>query len=530
MIHHCSITKPTFSVPIPSHKHRHSTTFSNLTFRIRCESKDVSSMRTNAFSLSSEMESEVKKSDLYPGGMPKMGPFTGRDPNVKKPAWLRQKAPQGERFQEVKESLTRLKLNTVCEEAQCPNIGECWNGGGDGIATATIMVLGDTCTRGCRFCAVKTSRNPPPPDPMEPENTAKAITSWGVDYIVITSVDRDDLPDGGSGHFAQTVKAMKRLKPDIMIECLTSDFRGDLEAVDSLVHSGLDVFAHNVETVKRLQRPVRDPRAGYEQSMSVLKHAKISKPGMITKTSIMLGLGETDEEIKETMADLRAIDVDILTLGQYLQPTPLHLTVKEYVTPEKFDFWKTYGESIGFRYVASGPLMTSGFALSPAIIAAVRPPASQVRLFTDSVNGRKAIKASSSSSSLSTSSYGRSKCAFFSISRKNPRSKKIRCDVSVKSEADLTSLETEEDEKAKEKIGARIRVTAPLKVYHVVRVPEVELMGMEGSIKDYVVLWKGKRISANLPFKVQFGKEIEGRGPVKFFAHLKEDEFELIDE
>ncbi|CAF1696764.1 hypothetical protein Bca4012_000402 [Brassica carinata] len=361
MIHHCSITKPTFSVPIPSHKHRHSTTFSNLTFRIRCESKDVSSMRTNAFSLSSEMESEVKKSDLYPGGMLKMGPFTGRDPNVKKPAWLRQKAPQGERFQEVKESLTRLKLNTVCEEAQCPNIGECWNGGGDGIATATIMVLGDTCTRGCRFCAVKTSRNPPPPDPMEPENTAKAITSWGVDYIVITSVDRDDLPDGGSGHFAQTVKAMKRLKPDIMIECLTSDFRGDLEAVDSLVHSGLDVFAHNVETVKRLQRLVRDPRAGYEQSMSVLKHAKISKPGMITKTSIMLGLGETDEEIKETMADLRAIDVDILTLGQYLQPTPLHLTVKEYVTPEKFDFWKTYGESIGFRYVASGPLVRSSY-------------------------------------------------------------------------------------------------------------------------------------------------------------------------
>ncbi|CDY60228.1 BnaA03g55720D [Brassica napus] len=169
--------------------------------------------------------------------------------------------------------------------------------------------------------------------------------------------------------------------------------------------------------------------------------------------------------------------------------------------------------------------MTSGFALSPAIIAAVRLPASQDCLFSASVNGRKA----SSSSSLPTSSHGRSKCAF-SISRKNPRSKKIRCDVSVKSEADLSSLETEEDEKAKEKIGARIRVTAPLKVYHVVRVPEVELMGMEGSIKDYVVLWKGKRISANLPFKVQFVKEIEGRGPVKFFAHLKEDEFELIDD
>ncbi|EOA22984.1 hypothetical protein CARUB_v10003725mg [Capsella rubella] len=375
MIHHCSVTKPTFSVTISNQKHHHhsSSKFLNLGFRIRCESGDVSSpMRTNAVSLSSEMEdssslkktlmeSEGKKSEPYPGGMPKMGPFTGRDPNVKKPSWLRQKAPQGERFQEVKESLSRLNLNTVCEEAQCPNIGECWNGGGDGVATATIMVLGDTCTRGCRFCAVKTSRNPPPPDPMEPENTAKAIASWGVDYIVITSVDRDDIPDGGSGHFAQTVKAMKRHKPDIMIECLTSDFRGDLEAVDTLVHSGLDVFAHNIETVKRLQRLVRDPRAGYEQSMSVLKHAKISKPGMITKTSIMLGLGETDEELKEAMADLRAIDVDILTLGQYLQPTPLHLTVKEYVTPEKFDFWKTYGESIGFRYVASGPLVRSSY-------------------------------------------------------------------------------------------------------------------------------------------------------------------------
>ncbi|CAH2073531.1 unnamed protein product [Thlaspi arvense] len=564
MIHHCSITKPTFSVPISTHKHHHSTSFFNLRFRIRCESGDVS-LRTNALSLSSEMEgsslkknlmeSQGEKSDPYPGGMPKMGPFTGRDPNVKKPAWLRQKAPQGDKFQEVKESLTRLKLNTVCEEAQCPNIGECWNGGGDGIATATIMVLGDTCTRGCRFCAVKTSRNPAPPDPMEPENTAKAITSWGVDYIVITSVDRDDLPDGGSGHFAQTVKAMKRLKPDIMIECLTSDFRGDLEAVDSLVHSGLDVFAHNIETVKRLQRLVRDPRAGYEQSMSVLKHAKMSKPGMITKTSIMLGLGETDQELKEAMDDLRAIDVDILTLGQYLQPTPLHLTVKEYVTPDKFDFWKTYGESIGFRYVASGPLvrssyragelfvktmMTSGFLLSPAIVAAVRPRSSQDYLSAASVDGPKAIKGSSRCSifvpiSLSAS-YGRSKCAF-SISRKSPRST-IRCDIAVKSaasvdaDADLSSpssLETEEDEKAKAKVGARVRVTVPLKVYHVVRVPEVELMGMEGFIKDYVVLWKGKRISANLPYKVQFVKEIEGRGPVKFFTHLKEDEFELID-
>ncbi|XP_057971581.1 lipoyl synthase, chloroplastic [Malania oleifera] len=290
-----------------------------------------------------------------------MGPYTGRDPNVKKPEWLRQRAPQGQRFEEVKDSLSRLNLHTVCEEAQCPNVGECWNGGVDGIATATIMLLGDTCTRGCRFCAVKTSRNPAPPDPKEPENTAKAVASWGVDYIVLTSVDRDDLHDGGSSHFAQTVAAMKKLKPGIMVECLTSDFQGDLNAVAKLVHSGLDVFAHNIETVKRLQRIVRDPRARYEQSLLVLKHAKASKEGMITKTSIMLGLGESDDELKETMADLRAIDVDILTLGQYLQPTPLHLTVKEYVTPEKFAFWKEYGESIGFRYVASGPLVRSSY-------------------------------------------------------------------------------------------------------------------------------------------------------------------------
>ncbi|MCO5576085.1 hypothetical protein L7F22_029892 [Adiantum nelumboides] len=309
-------------------------------------------------------EKPARVSPPYPGGM---GPYTGRDPNVKKPAWLRQKAPQGERYAELKESLSTLKLNTVCEEAQCPNIGECWNGGGgvggegDGIGTATIMLLGDTCTRGCRFCAVKTSRAPAPPDPMEPENTAKAIAAWGVGYIVLTSVDRDDLVDGGSGHFARTVTTLKEMKPEILVECLTSDFRGDLIAVSKIVQSGLDVFAHNVETVRRLQRIVRDPRAGYDQSLLVLKHAKEAKQGVLTKSSIMLGLGESDDEIRETMQDLRAIDVDILTLGQYLQPTPLHLTVKEYVTPEKFDYWKEYGESIGFRYVASGPLVRSSY-------------------------------------------------------------------------------------------------------------------------------------------------------------------------
>ncbi|CAD6333269.1 unnamed protein product [Miscanthus lutarioriparius] len=252
------------------------------------------------------------------------GPYTGRDPEVKKPAWLRQRAAQGKKYARLRESLGELKLNTVCVEAQCPNIGECWNGGGgaggewDGVATATIMLLGDTCTRGCRFCAVKTSNKPPPPDALEPLKTAMAVASWGVDYVVLTSVDRDDLPDGGSGHFAQTVRALKvypllangveAWESGILVECLTSDFRGDMGAVSSLANSGLD------------------------------------------------DLGETDEEVKQTMADLRAVNVDILTLGQYLQPTERHLTVREYVTPEKFDFWKDYGESLGFLFVASGPL------------------------------------------------------------------------------------------------------------------------------------------------------------------------------
>lgn len=366
---HNSLASPLISlIPIGSYKPRcvisHS---SNRALVVRAHTVDSSnSVETSSNMPASKLfESPVSgKSGPYPGGM---GLHTGRDPSMKKPEWLRQRAPQGEKFSRLQDSLSKLKLNTVCVEAQCPNIGECWNGGGgaggegDGIATATIMLLGDTCTRGCRFCAVKTSRNPAPPDPLEPDNTARAIASWGVDYIVLTSVDRDDLPDGGSAHFAKTVMAMKNLKPEILVECLTSDFRGDLVAVFKLVHSGLDVFAHNIETVKRLQKIVRDPRAGYDQSMSVLKHAKQCKEGMITKSSIMLGLGESDEEVKEAMTDLRSIGVDILTLGQYLQPTPLHLTVKEYVTPEKFAFWKDYGESIGFSYVASGPLVRSSY-------------------------------------------------------------------------------------------------------------------------------------------------------------------------
>lgn len=274
-----------------------------------------------------------------------------------KPPWLRQKAPQGDRYQELHGQLRGLKLATVCEEAQCPNIGECWNGK---TGTATIMLLGDTCTRGCRFCAVNTARTPPPPDPLEPVNTAQAVASWGVGYVVLTSVDRDDIPDGGASHFADTVKSLKLLKPDILVECLTPDFRGDMAAVQLLASSGLDVYAHNIETVHRLQRRVRDSRAGYFQSLDVLKEAKAA--GVYTKSSIMLGLGETDEEVIDTLYDLRDVGVDICTFGQYLQPTSHHLPVEEFITPEKFEYWQKFGEEVvGFRYCPSGPLVRSSY-------------------------------------------------------------------------------------------------------------------------------------------------------------------------
>lgn len=286
-------------------------------------------------------------------------PKVGAEMPDGRPSWFRVPAPSQSsesRYQTVKESLSTLTLNTVCEEAQCPNIGECWNGG-----TGTIMLLGDTCTRGCMFCAVDTDQAPPPPDPFEPFKTAQAVIDWGVDYIVLTSVDRDDIPDGGSGHFATTVELMKGKKPEMLVECLVSDFRGDLEAVEKLAHSGLDVYAHNVETVERLQKFVRDPRAGYKQSLSTLEHAKRVNPDVYTKTSIMLGLGETDEEVIQTMKDLRAIDVDVVTFGQYLRPTEHHLSVVEYVTPEKFDEFRVIGEEMGFKYVASGPMVRSSY-------------------------------------------------------------------------------------------------------------------------------------------------------------------------
>lgn len=281
---------------------------------------------------------------------PSLGDFTysvevgTRQRPLPKPKWMKETVPGGAKYAAIKAKLRELKLHTVCEEARCPNLGECWSGGETGTATATIMILGDTCTRGCRFCNVKTSRTPPPPDPDEPSNVAQAIASWGLEYIVITSVDRDDLPDQGSGHFAETVQKLKALKPEMLIEALVPDFRGDPSCVEKVATSGLHVFAHNIETVEELQRNVRDYRANFKQSIDVLEMAKeYAPPGTLTKTSIMLGCGETPDQVIRTMEKVRAADVDVITFGQYMRPSKRHMPVSEYVTPEAFEKYRALG-------------------------------------------------------------------------------------------------------------------------------------------------------------------------------------------
>lgn len=273
-----------------------------------------------------------------------------------KPKWLRAKMPSGSGYSNTRSIVHEHRLSTVCEESMCPNIGECWNAG-----TATIMVMGSVCTRACRFCAVDTGNPKGWLDDEEPLNSAKAVKLMGLEYVVITSVDRDDLDDGGAAHYAACVKAIKKLNPKTAVEALTPDFNGVREHVERVVDSGLEVFAQNVETVKRLTHPVRDPRASYEQTIDVLRHAKTHRPDVLTKTSLMLGLGERDDEIMRTMDDLRAANVDILTLGQYLRPTPNHLAVERYVTPEEFEGYRTRGLEKGFLEVVAGPMVRSSY-------------------------------------------------------------------------------------------------------------------------------------------------------------------------
>lgn len=292
----------------------------------------------------------------------------GQQETKRLPKWLKTEIPKGKNFHNIKNDLRGLNLHTVCEEARCPNIGECWGGSDKSSATATIMLMGDTCTRGCRFCSVKTNRAPAPLDPNEPENTAEAIAKWGLGYVVLTTVDRDDLSDGGAHHFADTVKRIKSKAPHILVECLTGDFRGDVNMVRVMAGSGLDVFAHNVETVEELTPFVRDRRATFKQSLTVLRHAKLANPQLITKTSIMLGFGENDEQILDALQQLRDANVDVVTFGQYMRPTKRHLKVAEYVTPERFQYWHDKAIEMGFLYCASGPLVRSSYKAGEAFI------------------------------------------------------------------------------------------------------------------------------------------------------------------
>jgi lipoic acid synthetase len=284
-------------------------------------------------------------------------------PNVgRKPQWLRAPMPAGRAFDAVRATVKEHRLATVCEEAKCPNIGECWNAG-----TATLMLMGAVCTRACRFCAVDTGNPRGWLDTEEPANSARTVQLMGLKYVVLTSVNRDDLPDGGAAHFAACVREIKTLSPATAVEALTPDFQGVLADVETVVASGLDVFAQNVETVRRLTHPVRDPRAGYEQTLTVLAHAKRFRPDVLTKTSLMLGLGETDEEIEATLDDIRAAGVDLLTLGQYLRPTAHHLPIERWVTPEEFDRYREIALAKGFLECVSGPLVRSSYRAERAL-------------------------------------------------------------------------------------------------------------------------------------------------------------------
>lgn len=285
-----------------------------------------------------------------------------------KPAWLRATLPTGARYQALKATVQELSLHTVCQEALCPNIGECWTHG-----TLTVMILGGICTRACKFCAVDTGNPRGIVDPGEPERVAEAIARLGIRYVVLTSVDRDDLPDGGAGQFAATIRAIKEKAPGVLVEALTPDFQGDLKAVETVLDAGPEVYAQNLETVRRLTHRVRDPRAGYEQTLKVLAHAKRYRPGVLTKSSLMLGLGEKEEEILEAMRDLRQVGVDILTLGQYLRPTPAHLPVERYVPPEDFQRYAAWGYELGFKEVFAGPLVRSSYRADRVFLEATAP-------------------------------------------------------------------------------------------------------------------------------------------------------------
>ena len=286
-----------------------------------------------------------------------------------KPAWLKVRAPGGENYAHLKDTFRKLDLHTVCEEARCPNVGECWGGG-----TATVMLLGDTCTRGCRFCAVNTGNPRGAVDGREPEHVARALAKLGLQYVVLTMVDRDDLLDGGADHVQRTVTRLKELRPDMLVETLLGDFQGHLDYVDVTVDAKPDVWAHTIEVVRRQQRTIRDVRCSYEQSMRVLAHVKERDPARVTKSSLMVGIGETDDEVEQTLADLRAAHVDIVTIGQYLRPTPKHAAVDRFVPPETFALYAEKARAMGFAYAASGPLVRSSYKAAEVFVHGILRP------------------------------------------------------------------------------------------------------------------------------------------------------------
>lgn len=273
-----------------------------------------------------------------------------------KPDWLRVRVPNGAKYQEVMDIVRSHKLHTVCSESKCPNIAECW-----GRGTATLMLMGSVCTRACKFCSVNTGNPQGWLDAEEPANVAEAVALMNLKYVVLTSVDRDDLPDQGAGHYAACIRAIHERMPDTAVEALTPDFQGKHELVAQVLDAGLDTYAQNLETVRRLTHPVRDPRAGYEQTLDVLRFAKSYAPQAITKTSLMVGLGETDDEIEQAMDDMREAHVDVVTLGQYMRPTKNHLPVQRFVTPEQFHQYREMALAKGFLEAVSGPLVRSSY-------------------------------------------------------------------------------------------------------------------------------------------------------------------------
>ena len=276
--------------------------------------------------------------------------------SAKKPPWLKVPFPGGERYSWIKKRAANLNLSTVCEEANCPNIGECWNGG-----TATFMLMGDTCTRGCRFCSVKSAKNPGALDAEEPKKLAETVNNLALKYVVLTTVDRDDLPDQGASHIARCIRSTQRACPEMLIEMLMPDFQGKTELVQQVINARPAVLAHNLETVRSLTGKVRDSRASYDQSLDVLRYLKQQCPDGYTKSSLMLGVGESRTETLQAMKDLRDVGVDFLTIGQYLQPSKKHLKVEKFMHPDEFNELALQGDKMGFEYVASGPLVRSSY-------------------------------------------------------------------------------------------------------------------------------------------------------------------------